>query len=348
MRRIKVGIIGAGRIGLLHAHNILKSDLLSLQAIADIKIDHLVEGGWQERVETITTNVNDVFDHPDIDAVFICSSTNSHVEYIKKAAFSGKHIFCEKPISFNLKETKDALNIVEEKEVKFQAGFNRRYDVHFRKVCESVKENKVGEPHIIKISSRDPAPPTEEYVKHSGGMFMDMTIHDFDMARYLVNSEVVEVSVKAANLIDPMFLKYDDVDTAIITLTFENGALAVIDNSRQAVYGYDQRIEVFGSQGVVSVDNELQSNLQISTNSGTISDNPKYFFLERYKEAYEEEINCFARSLLENLPISCTGKDGYKAELIAYAAKLSLQKKRTINITELELVQHNAEDAEVL
>lgn len=342
MGRVNVGIIGAGRIGLLHANNIMKSNLLSLQAIADINIDHLIEGEWQDRVPMITTDVNHVFDHPEIDAVFICSSTNTHVEYIERAAMAGKHIFCEKPISFNLKQTKQALKVVEDHGVKFQSGFNRRYDVHFRKVFESVRENKVGEPHIVKISSRDPAPPAEEYVKHSGGMFMDMTIHDFDMARYLVNSEVIEVSAKAANLVDPMFLKFDDVDTAIITLTFENGALAVIDNSRQAVYGYDQRIEVFGSRGVVSVDNELQSNLQISTNKGTTLDNPKYFFLERYKEAYEEEVNSFARSLLEDLPISCTGIDGYKAELLAYAANISLQEKRAVNITELELAQFNA------
>lgn len=342
MEKINVGIIGAGRIGLLHASNIIKSNLLTLKAIADINIDHLVDGEWQEQVPMITTDVNNIFDHPEIDAVFICSSTNTHVEYIEKAAIAGKHIFCEKPISFNLKQTKKVLKIVEEEGVKFQSGFNRRYDVHFRKVFESVRANKVGEPHIVKISSRDPAPPTEEYVKHSGGMFMDMTIHDFDMARYLVDSEVVEVSAKAANLVDPMFLKFDDVDTAIITLTFENGALAVIDNSRQAVYGYDQRIEVFGSRGVVSVDNELQSNLQISTNKGTTLDNPKYFFLERYKEAYKEEVNSFARSLLENLPILCTGMDGYRAELLAYAANLSLQEKRAINIAELELEYFNA------
>lgn len=343
MRRINVGIIGAGRIGLLHANNIIKSNLLSLQAIADINIDHLMESEWQDRVTMITTNVNDIFNHPNIDAVFICSSTNTHVEYIERAAIAGKHIFCEKPISFNLKETKHVLKIVKEKGVKFQSGFNRRYDVHFRKVFESVRENKVGEPHIVKISSRDPSPPTEEYVKHSGGLFMDMTIHDFDMARYLMNSEVIEVSAKAANLVDPMFLKYQDVDTAIITLTFENGALAVIDNSRQAVYGYDQRIEVFGSSGVVSADNELQSNLQISTNRGTILDNPKYFFLERYREAYVEEINCFARSLLDNLPVSCTGEDGYKAELLAHAANISLQNQAAVKLSELELVEKNVE-----
>src|SRR5690625_5106614 len=348
MEKINVGIIGAGRIGQLHANNILKSDLLDLKAITDIKIEHLRNTNIEKQVPVITTDAEKIFTDPEIDAVIICSSTNTHTDYIKRAAYAGKHIFCEKPISFNLRDTKAALQVVKNVGVKFQSGFNRRYDNNFRKVYESVRANKVGAPHIIKITSRDPEIPSEEYVKNSGGMFMDMTIHDFDMVRYLAGSEVTEVSVKAANLVDPLFRKYDDVDTAIITLTFENGVIAVIDNSRKAVYGYDQRIDAFGSGGVVTAGNELQSNLQISTNSGTISDNPKYFFLERYKEAYEEEINCFARSLLENLPISCTGKDGYKAELIAYAAKLSLQKKRTINITELELVQHNAEDAEVL
>ncbi len=338
MEKINVGIIGAGRIGQLHANNILKSDLLDLKAITDIKIDHLRNTNIEKQVSVITTDANKIFADPEIDAVIICSSTNTHTDYIKRAAYAGKHIFCEKPISFNLRDTKAALQVVEDAGVKFQSGFNRRYDNNFRKVYESVRANKVGDPHIIKITSRDPEIPSEEYVKNSGGMFMDMTIHDFDMVRYLAGSEVTEVSVKAANLVDPLFRKYDDVDTAIITLTFENGVIAVIDNSRKAVYGYDQRIEVFGSEGVVTAGNEYKSNVQISTKDTSVFDNPKYFFLDRYKDAYIEEINSFAEALLCNKPLSCTGEDGYKAELLAHATHISWKENRSVKVSELELV----------
>src|SRR5699024_10550881 len=235
MKKVNVGIIGAGRIGQLHANNILNSDLLCLKAISDIELDHLSGTIIEKNVDIITSNPEDVFDDTSIDAVFICSSTDTHADFIKKAALAGKHIFCEKPVSFSLNDTKAALKVVEESGVLFQAGFNRRFDKNFRKIYETIQAGKIGEPHIIRVSSRDPGAPPEDYIKTSGGMFMDMTIHDFDMVRFLADSNVVDISVKATNLVDPIFKKYDDVDTAVITLTFENGAIGVIDNSREAV-----------------------------------------------------------------------------------------------------------------
>mgnify|MGYP001264842490 FL=1 len=335
MNKLTVAIIGAGRIGQLHANNILLTDYIELKSIADINISHLQNTNLAKKIPIITTDTEDIFKDPDIDAVIICSSTNSHTELIKKAAYAGKHIFCEKPISFNIKETIEALNIVKNMGVKFQSGFNRRFDKNFRHVYNSVQNDKVGKPHIIKITSRDPEIPSEEYIKVSGGLFMDMTIHDFDMARYLAGSDVTEVSVKAANLIDPVFSKYNDVDTAITLLKFENGVLAVIDNSRRAVYGYDQRVEVFGSKGVVTAYNEYKTTVEIATENVTTSDNPKYFFLERYREAYIEEIKSFANAILYDQPIVCTGEDGFKAELLAHAAKLSLKENRTILMSDL-------------
>jgi len=337
LKKLKIGIIGAGRIGQLHAKNVLNSDLYSLQVITDIKINHLLGTELEKRVPVITTDSESVLSNPDIDAVFICSSTDTHAYYIKKAAKAGKHIFCEKPISFSIDDTKRALQVVQETGVKFQSGFNRRFDKNFRKVYESVRDGKIGTPQIIKVSSRDPEIPSEEYVKSSGGMFMDMTIHDFDMMRYLSGSEVRDVTVKAANLLDPMFAKYDDVDTAIITLTFENGAIGVIDNSRRAVYGYDQRIEVFGSQGMVASNNVKETNIEISTRNSTTLDNPKYFFLERYEEAYAEEIRYFAKAVIEDKPLACTSEDGYRAELLAFAAHLSWKEKRTVSLSEIVL-----------
>lgn len=338
MKKVNIGIIGAGRIGQLHANNIFNSDLLRLKAISDIKLDHLSGTSIENNVDVITSNPEDIFDDSSIDAVFICSSTDTHSDFIKKAALAGKHIFCEKPISFNLDDTRAALKVVEESGVLFQAGFNRRFDKNFRKIYETIQAGKIGEPHIIRISSRDPGAPPEDYIKTSGGMFMDMTIHDFDMVRFLANSDVVDISVKATSLVDPVFKKYNDVDTAVITLTFENGAIGVIDNSREAVYGYDQRIEVFGNKGAVSAENEKKTNIKLSTVEGTYLENPKHFFLDRYKDAYVNEINEFAKSILNNLALLCTGEDGYKAELLAYAARLSWQENRTVKMSEIELV----------
>lgn len=336
MKKIKVGIIGAGRIGMLHANNILKSEQLELKAISDIHTNHLSKTKYEEIVPLITNRPDEVLEHPEIDAVFICSLTDTHAPYIQKAAEQGKHIFCEKPISFDIEKTRDALKFVQESGVKFQVGFNRRFDKHFHKVFKVVREGKIGTPHMIKISSRDPEIPSPEYIKYSGGMFMDMTIHDFDMVRYLSGKEVVEVSVKAANLVDPVFVKYDDVDTAVITLTLEGGAIAVIDNSRQAVYGYDQRIEVFGDQGSVSADNESKTNVQISTRSTVELDRPKHFFLDRYKDAFIEEVKEFAKAIIRDRPLTCTGEDGYKAEQLAAAARLSWKENRSVLLSEFE------------
>ncbi|WP_173917537.1 inositol 2-dehydrogenase [Halobacillus sp. Marseille-Q1614] len=339
MSKITTGIIGAGRIGQLHADNILNSSRYQLKAISDIHTDHLKGTRYEKEVPVITTNAQELIQDPEIDALFICSSTDTHACYIKDAARAGKHIFCEKPISFDIEETREALKVAEEAGVKFQVGFNRRFDKHFRKVYEAVQDGKIGSPHVVKISSRDPEAPPEEYIKRSGGMFMDMTIHDFDMVRYLSKSEVAQVSVKAANLLDERFSKNDDIDTAIITLTFEDGSLAVIDNSRQAVYGYDQRIEVFGDKGLVSAENESTTNVRISTKDSIVLDHPKYFFLDRYKEAYIEEIQDFAASILDGKELCCCGEDGLKAEMLALAARLSWKENRTVSIAELESVR---------
>ncbi|MBS4206179.1 inositol 2-dehydrogenase [Lederbergia citrea] len=338
MKKVTVGIIGAGRIGQLHADNILRSGLFHLKSISDISIDHLKGTHLEQQVPVLTTQTDDILKDPEINAVFICSSTDTHVDFIKACAKAGKHIFCEKPISFHIEETKEALQVVQEAGVKFQVGFNRRFDKHFRKVFETVRAGKIGKPHILKITSRDPQAPDESYIQRSGGMFMDMTIHDFDMIRYLSGREVAEVSVSAANLIDPKFKRNNDVDTAIITLTFDDGSLGVIDNSRQAVYGYDQRIEVFGDEGVVSAENERYTNVQISTKDSITVDHPKYFFLDRYKEAYVAEIAEFAKAIVEEKPLSCSGEDGYKAELIALAAQLSWKEKRSVSLSELNAV----------
>ncbi|WP_091585539.1 inositol 2-dehydrogenase [Alteribacillus bidgolensis] len=335
MDKAVVAIVGAGKIGQIHIDNILGMNNVELKTILDVYTDHLQGTAYEKAVPIITNNPEDITNDPEIDGVLICTSTDTHAAFIEQFANAGKHIFCEKPISFKTEETKKALDAVEKAGVKFQIGFNRRFDRHFRKVQETVREGEIGNPHIIKITSRDPQPPPEEYVKRSGGMFMDMTIHDFDMIRYLSGSEVKEVSVKSANLVDDRFERNNDVDTAIITITFEDGSLGVIDNSRQAVYGYDQRIEVFGSKGSAEAENERPTNVRINTKEAITVDHPKYFFLERYNDAYIEEIKQFAIAILENSPIACSGEDGLKAELLARAAQLSLEENRSVPLTEL-------------
>ncbi|MDQ0243438.1 myo-inositol 2-dehydrogenase/D-chiro-inositol 1-dehydrogenase [Bacillus fengqiuensis] len=253
-----------------------------------------------------------------------------------EAAKTGKHIFCEKPISVDIGQTKRALQVVEETGVKLQIGFNRRFDHNFKRVQEMVTAGKVGETHIVKVTSRDPNPPAPDYIKVSGGLFIDMAIHDFDIARFLSGSDVEEVYVQGAVLVDPIFGELEDVDTAVITLKFKNGAIGVIDNSRKAVYGYDQRVEVFGSLGCATVKNDFPNAAELTTDEGVYTDKPKYFFLERYLDAYIEETRDFVDCILYDKEVLVNGYDGLQAELIAHAAKKSFKEGRPVKLSEID------------
>jgi myo-inositol 2-dehydrogenase/D-chiro-inositol 1-dehydrogenase len=336
MDTVKIGIIGAGRIGKIHADNIMRSPNAKVIAISDIYAGPELEAWAAARgIAQVSKNSDDIINNAEIDVVFICSPTDTHVPLIKQAAVAQKHIFCEKPISMDIAQTEEALAVVAAAGVQLQVGFNRRFDHNFKRVREHVQAGTIGEPHIIKITSRDPSPPHEEYIKNSGGLFMDMAIHDFDMARYLSGSEVEEVYAVGDVLVDPVFAKYDDVDTAVITLRFSNGALGIIDNSRKAVYGYDQRVEVFGSKGSVSVANDHPNNAVVSSAEGVITDKPLHFFLERYNDAYIEETQQFIRCIQSGLPLIIDGNDGLQAEKIALAAKLSCRLHRPIKVSEV-------------
>lgn len=332
-KKIKIGVIGAGRIGKLHTENILYNiSYVEVKAIADIYAEKVRDWAHGLGIKNVYSDYREIINDPDIDAVMICSSTDTHSQIIIEAANAGKHIFCEKPIDFDIARIHRALEAVEENEVKLQIGFNRRFDHNFRKVRNLVEEGKIGEPHIIKITSRDPEPPPIEYIRRSGGIFLDMTIHDFDMARYLSGSEVTEVYTNAAVLVDPAIGKEGDVDTAIITLKFANGAIGVIDNSRKASYGYDQRVEVFGSKGCVTVSNDTPTSAILSTQDGVLQDKPKYFFLERYKDSFIDEMKEFFASIQNNEETPVTGIDGLEPVLIALAAKASYETGKPIKI----------------
>lgn len=331
--KLKVGIIGAGRIGRMHAENIVSNlRYVEVKAVADIFADKLVDWARELDIKHVYKDYRKILKDPEIKAVLIFSSTDTHAQIIIESAEVGKDIFCEKPIDFDLNKINNALDAVEKAGVKFQVGFNRRFDHNFKRVRDVIQEGKIGDVHIVKITSRDPEPPSIEYVKSSGGLFFDMMIHDFDMARYLTNSEVVEVYASGAVLVDPAIGEAGDIDTAIVTLKFANGALGVIDNSRKAVYGYDQRVEVFGSKGCITVENDVPTTAILSCIEGVISDKPKYFFPERYKDAYIDEFKAFFDCLINDTEPPVTGRDGLEPILIGMAANKSLAEGRPIKI----------------
>ncbi|RTE10784.1 inositol 2-dehydrogenase [Paenibacillus whitsoniae] len=344
MKKMRIGIIGAGRIGKIHADNLLRIPEVEIIAVSDLFAGPELDAWAAARnIPLVTKDSSILIQHAEIDAIFICSSTDTHVPLIEQAAKAGKHIFCEKPISMDIAQTEAAIAEVQKAGVKLQIGFNRRFDHNFKRVQEVVQNGGIGEPHIIKITSRDPNPPHIDYVKVSGGIFMDMMIHDFDMARYVSGSEVEEVYAIGNVLINPDFAQHGDVDTAVVSLRFANGALGVIDNSRQAVYGYDQRVEVFGSKGSVAVANDHPNTAVISTADAIVSDKPLHFFLERYQTAYIEETQMFIDAILNDKPVPVSGEDGVQAERIALAAKLSARLGRPVKVSEaLELLNQNA------
>ena len=331
MKPVTFGIIGAGRIGKLHADNLLsRVDGARLKAITDPFLDE--DWAASRNIPLTGKDHRILLDDPEIDAILIGSPSAEHAQQMIECAEAGKHIFCEKPIALDPEIIRNALAEVDKSGVKLQVGFNRRFDPNFAAVQHQVASGALGDPHIIRITSRDPAPPPAEYVAGSGGMFLDMTIHDFDMARFLSSSEVTEVHAYGAVLVDPEIGKAGDIDTAVISLKFANGALGIIENSRKAVYGYDQRVEVFGAKGTAMADNNTPTSMIVLNESGTIRDKPLYFFLERYKTAFVSEMQAFVDAIREDKPTLVSGKDGLVPVLIAMAAKESLKTGKPVQV----------------
>lgn len=336
-RRLNIGIIGAGRIGQVHADNITFR-LRNANLVG-------VSSGSRKLAERCSLahgcqpyyDYNQLIEDPALDAVCICSASNQHTKQIIAAAQAGKHIFCEKPIDTSLDVIDEALVEVKKAGVKLQVGFNRRFDQNYRRVRQAIIDGEIGEPQILHIISRDPSPPPLEYVKNSGGIWMDCSIHDMDMARYLIGSEVEEVYVLGTVNIDPEIEQYDDVDTSIVTLRFKNGVIGTIDNSRQAVYGYDQRCEVLGSGGSIQINNNYQNSAVISNSKAVKRDLPLNFFMDRYTDSFIVEMNEFCDAVLNDKPVPCSGLDGRAPVTIALAAKKSFQEGRPVKISEVEV-----------
>ncbi len=336
---INIGIIGMGRIGKVHLQSI-EYHIKDARVIAVSDPFMTAEAAEMAMGFGITRIYNDhkpILEDDEIDAVLICSSTDTHSTISIEAIEAGKHVFCEKPVDLAVEKimsVADALKKAEAngKKLKYQVGFNRRFDHNFAAIRAAVDAGRIGVPQIVKITSRDPAPPNPAYIKVSGGMFLDMTIHDFDMAAFLVNSRIKEVSVAAGVMVDPAIGEQGDVDTAIITMKMENGALAVIDNCRKAVYGYDQRAEVFGSGGMVATSNDSASSAVISDENGVTGEKPLYFFLERYMASYTEEISRFVASIVNDTPVCAGIESGLEAVRVALAAKQSFEEHRPVTI----------------
>lgn len=334
---LKVGIIGAGRIGKVHITSIsTRVKDAVIKTVADpFMNDETAAWAKSMGVEHVTKDYKEIIDDPEIDAVLICSSTDTHSPISVEAIKAGKHVFCEKPIDHDIDKIQAVIDALKGTNLKYMVGFNRRFDHNFEAVQAAVAAGKIGRPEIIKITSRDPEPPSPEYVKVSGGMFLDMTIHDFDMVRFLAGCDAEEVYVQAANLVDPAIGEAGDVDTAVITLKMENGAIAVIDNCRKAVYGYDQRAEVFGSEGMVAVTNDSASSAVISNAEGVTGEKPLFFFLERYMDAYGKEVTEFIKAINNDTDTPLGVEDGLKPVLMGLAAKKSVEEHRPVKISEI-------------
>ncbi len=329
MRNITVGVLGAGRIGRLHTENLFRMPGVRVKSISDPYVDFST---WPPKDVATGADPEMVLDDPEIEAVLICSPTPTHAPFTEAAARAGKHIFCEKPVDLDPDRIRRTLEVVDDAGVKMQVGFNRRFDPTFARVRQAVTDGDIGDIQIVKITSRDPEAPPVSYVETSGGIFLDMTIHDFDMVRFVTGSEVEEVHAMGAVLIDPAIGEAGDVDTAITTLKMANGALAVIENSRQAVYGYDQRVEVFGSKGSAEAGNETANRVTVSGAGGVRRDNPLYFFLERYQVSFQTELEAFFASIRDNREPPVGGRDGLMSVLVALAAAQSMAENRPVKV----------------
>ena len=330
---LHIGLLGAGRIGTVHAQTIVQRvPGAQLVAVADVYAAAAQALAARFGVSRAGADSTEIIEDASIDAVLICTSTDTHAPLIEAASRAGKHIFCEKPVSMSLEATDRALAAARAAGVKLQIGFNRRFDANYARVRRAIVERDIGDLHMLHIISRDPAPPPIAYVKVSGGIFADMMIHDFDMARFLTGSEPTQIYVQAAVRVDPAIGEAGDVDTAVVLMRFANGAIVTIDNSRRAVYGYDQRVEAFGSAGAIQSGNVYPNTAVLSTADSVRRDLPLNFFMQRYLDAYAAEVESFVDAVANDKPVAVSGDDGRAAFAMAVAAKRSLESGQPVRI----------------
>ena len=334
-RKIKIAVIGTGRMGSVHTRNIARlipeADLV---AVCDIRLEVAQAVADELGIQRVVKDYHDLLDDPEIEAILIASSTDTHAFIMKDVAMAGKHIFCEKPLALELDKIDEALEVVEKTGVKLQVGFNRRFDKSFQKVREIVTSGEIGRPCILRITNRDPDFPAMEFLRVSGGIFLDLAIHDFDMVRFQLG-EVVEVYAAGGVLVEPKLNEFGDIDTDVVILKFANGAVGTIDNSRKAVYGYDQRLEVFCSNGTALANNEAETTIMKGNQQGFLSAKPPYFFMQRYAPCYVDEVHRFIECVRDDTPTPTSGVDGRAAVVLGYAAWKSLRENRPVKVSEI-------------
>ena len=334
-RKIKIAVIGTGRMGSVHTRNIARlipeADLV---AVCDIRLEVAQAVADELGIQRVVKDYHDLLDDPEIEAILIASSTDTHAFIMKDVAMAGKHIFCEKPLALELDKIDEALEVVEKAGVKLQVGFNRRFDKSFQKVREIVTSGEIGRPCILRITNRDPDFPAMEFLHVSGGIFLDLAIHDFDMVRFQLG-EVVEVYAAGGVLVEPKLNEFGDIDTDVVILKFANGAVGTIDNSRKAVYGYDQQLEVFCSNGTAMANNEAETTIMKGNQQGFLSAKPPYFFMQRYAPCYVDEVRRFIECVRDDTPTPTSGVDGRAAVVLGYAAWKSLRENRPVKVSEL-------------
>jgi myo-inositol 2-dehydrogenase / D-chiro-inositol 1-dehydrogenase len=343
-QRIRIAILGVGRIGRLHAEILGRElgDSTRVTLVVDPRTDAAHEVAARCGAARVATDWREATGGSDVDALVVCTPTDSHAELVTAAAAAGKHVFCEKPLALELESTETTLEAVTRAGILLQIGFNRRFDPSFGRIARGVREGEIGTPELVRITSRDPQPPPPAYVRSSGGLFVDMTIHDFDMARFLTGDEVVEVHASGATLVDSEIARAGDIDTAIVTLRFANGALGCIDNSRRAVYGYDQRVEVHGSKGALVAGHLASTTVSRWDAAGRTADRPHDFFIERYREAYRAELRAFVDAVREHRPTPVGATDALQALRIALAARRSHVEHRPVRLEEIRSTRSEA------
>lgn len=315
---INLCLFGAGRIGTIHASNVARHEEVNIRYVVDAYLP--AAQALAEKYHAQVVSVEEALADPELHGVIIASSTNTHADLMELSAKAGKAIFCEKPVDLSVERVRQCLAIVEAAGVVCSIGFNRRYDPQFNVLKQAIENNQVGNLEMLTITSRDPSPPPLEYIEVSGGLFRDMMIHDFDLARWFLAEEPVEIYATASCQVDPAIGEAGDVDTALVTLKTASGKLCQISNSRRAVYGYDQRIEAFGSAGMAQVGNQNESQLIVTGNEGALSAKPQYFFLERYEAAYRLELDNFVECIRDGKQPTASAIDGLQSLLLAEAA----------------------------
>lgn len=341
MKKTIIGVIGGGNVGRIHVKDIVTSvPEAELKYIADAYPEGYNMWAKENNCPQAITDYKIIMNDPEVEAILICAPAALHADLIMEAARAGKHVFCEKPVDYDVAKIKEAMKVAEECGIKVQVGYNRRFDHNHAAAYRMVTEGKIGEVRQIKITSRDPLPPPPEYFAavggSAGGMFLDTSIHDFDMARYMANgAEVVEMYATGSAMIHKDQETTGGVDTTTAVLKFNSGAMAIIDNCWQCEYGYDQRIEVFGSRGAVNVQNDTPSTVVLSNGEGQTAEKPLFFYVNRYIASYTDEIHLFLDAIVNDKPVLVDMKDGYYSFLIAKGCDLSLKEKRVVTMAEL-------------